>query len=83
MKGYKRSIVASLFFVLLICSAAFAAPTTSTQAENAVKGWLIYDSAPFGKLAGEFSNIEAYGENGKTADPSEILYYAVYLNPSG
>ncbi|MDR1516442.1 MAG: C10 family peptidase, partial [Synergistaceae bacterium] len=39
--------------------------------------------APFGKLAGEFSNIEAYGENGKTADPSEILYYAVYLNPSG
>jgi hypothetical protein len=83
MKGYKRFIAASIFFVLLACSAAFAAPTTSTQAENAVKGWLIYDSAPFGKLAGEFSRVEAYGENGYAVNPSEILYYAVYLKPSG
>jgi hypothetical protein len=83
MKDYKRFIVTSFFFVFLICSAAFAAPTTSTQAGNVVRGWLKHNSSPFGELAGEFLKVEAYGENGKASNPSEALYYAVYLDPSG
>jgi hypothetical protein len=83
MKGYKRFIVTSFFVVFLLCSAASAAPTTSDQAANVVKGWLNYNSSPFGELAGEFSKVEAYGESGKASGPSETLYYAVYIDPSG
>ncbi|MDR0647845.1 MAG: C10 family peptidase, partial [Synergistaceae bacterium] len=83
MKARKRFIAISLFFVCLASRAAFAVPTTPAQAENVVRGWLIYDSSPFGKLAGEFSKVESYGESGKTSNPSEALYYAVHLDPSG
>jgi hypothetical protein len=83
MEARKRFIVMSLFFVCFFSRAAFAVPTTPAQAENVVRGWLVYDSSPFGKLAGEFSKVESYGEGGKTTNPSEALYYAVYLNPGG
>jgi hypothetical protein len=48
-----------------------------------VKGWLNYNSSPFGKLAGELLKVEAYGENGIVSNPAEALYFAVYLEPSG
>ena len=83
MKGYWRFIVTSFFVVFFLCSAASAAPTTEARAANVVKGWLNYNSYPFGELAGEFSKVEAYGESGKASSQSEALYYAVYMDPSG
>ncbi|MDR1944053.1 MAG: C10 family peptidase [Synergistaceae bacterium] len=84
MKGYKRHIILSVLFVLLLSAAASAAPTTLTQAEDMVKGWLTYsDSSPFENIVGGLSRVEAYGENGRVADPSEALYYAAFLEPSG
>jgi hypothetical protein len=82
MKACKRFTV-TLLFIFLLCQAAFAAPATSTQAANVVKGWLNYSSSPFGKEAGTFLKIEAYGEDGITENLSEALYYAAYLDPAG
>ncbi|MDR3254262.1 MAG: C10 family peptidase [Synergistaceae bacterium] len=83
MKGNKRSILVSMLFVFLLCPAALAAPTTPKQAEDVVRGWLVYNnSAPFENPSGTFSRVESYGEKGEVPN-SEALYYAVYLDPKG
>ena len=57
----------------------WAKPTTSLQAQKAVRGWLKASAQPLGAALGQqVTKIETY-----TDDGGNPLYYIVYLQPSG
>jgi hypothetical protein len=76
----RRVGVAVFLSVWLLCSGAlWAAPTTSQQAEKAVRGWLKGNPKPLDTALGEgVLRTETF------SDPNgEAAYHVVYLDPSG
>lgn len=80
MKKFRILALSSLC-VLAFATSALCATTTSQQAANAVRGWLAFQNAPFGKLAGAFDRVESWGADGPTS--TDALYHVAYLKPAG
>jgi len=81
-KGKKigKKILLSLVVLLVLCVVQLdAAPTTVTQAENVVRGWLKADVQPLGMALGwQITNIETFSDANE-----QPIYYVVYLEPTG
>jgi Peptidase C10 family/Spi protease inhibitor/Carboxypeptidase regulatory-like domain/NHL repeat len=79
-KNMKRIISLVLLAALSLCAARLAAaPVNSSQAANAVRGWLRTDAAPLGaKIGSQTGRVESFKDAKGTT-----LYHVVYLKPSG
>ncbi len=81
-KGEKMKRTVLLIVVVTLFSTAAqlnATPTTATQAENVVKGWLKLNSQPLETAIGQqISNIETF-----TDTNNQPIYYIVNLLPDG
>lgn len=69
-----------ILVLLQFCtSALLARPTTTTEAEKAVIGWLKADAQPLNATLGQqVAGVETFTNNF-----GEPIYYIVYLQPSG
>ena len=75
----KSIVITAILVVLQLCSSLSALPTTASEAEMVVRGWLKTDPQPLETEIGqEITGIETF-----TDDNGEPLYYIVYLEPSG
>lgn len=76
----RKTILLYLVVLLFLWTAQLdAAPTTVTQAENIVTGWLKVDMQPLGMALGQqVVNVETFSDANERP-----IYYAVYLEPSG
>jgi sugar lactone lactonase YvrE len=76
----KRLIYSALLAVSLVYAGSLdAAPVNSTQAANAVRGWLQTDATPLGaKLGSQTGRVESFKDAKGTT-----LYHVVYLQPNG
>ena len=75
----KSIVIIAILLVLQLCSSLSALPTTASEAELVVQGWLKTDSQPLETEIGqEVREVEIF-----TNDNGDPLYYVVYLDPSG
>jgi len=77
----KREIIifTAVFFLLQLCSSLWALPRTADEAEMVVAGWLKIDPQPLETALGhQVREVETF-----TDDYGELVYYIVYLEPSG
>ncbi|MCK4628630.1 MAG: C10 family peptidase, partial [Sedimentisphaerales bacterium] len=79
------TVTNTLFIITLSCSILlnasqlWATPTSATQAEKVVRGWLRVDAKPMGtRLGDHVQRVDTFVD--ETAQP---LYYVVYLEPRG
>jgi len=76
---HKSIVITAILVVLQLCSSLSALPTTASEAEMVVKGWLKTDPQPLNTALGqEVTGVETF-----TDDNGEPVYYIVYLEPSG
>jgi len=80
LTNHTRLVCLAALAVMLWCAAGVtAAPTTATQAQNAVTGWLKVSRTPLGTaLGGQIARVDTF-----TAEAGEPVYYVLYLEPSG
>jgi len=76
----KRNLLLALVGIVIgFSGAVFAAPVNSTQAANAVRGWLQTERSPLGaNLGSQIARIETHRD--AVGAP---LYHIVYLQPAG
>ena len=75
----KSIVITAILVVLQLCSNLSALPTTASEAEMVVQGWLKTDPQPLDTAIGE----EVMGVETFNDDSGEPIYYIVYLEPSG
>jgi hypothetical protein len=79
MKKLFLLIFIGVVLLFAFMRSAAAAQTTAKQAEKAVKGWLKTDTNPLGmELHANIKKIDTFSD----AD-NGVIYYVVYLEPSG
>ena len=75
----KSIVILAILLVLQLCSSLSALPTTASEAEMVVQGWLKIDPQPLDTAIGQkVREVEIF-----TNENDEPLYYVVYLDPSG
>ncbi len=77
----RKSFFLTIVLVLVqFCSGVlWAGPTTANDAKKVVTGWLKADHRPLGTALGlQVVSVETF-----TNDIGELIYYIVYLQPSG
>ncbi len=76
----KKTIFLILAVLLLLWGSRLqAAPTTSTQAKNVVRGWLKANVRPLRTTLGrQITNVDTFSD-----DNNQPVYYVIYLQPSG